>query len=299
VEEVFLACQPVVERHVHSEYAMRVERYFDETFDEWEAIYRRRTVWASIYQRRLRAAVESVDRLRLARGSVALDVGCGPGLGTVCLGRRGFTVHAVDVSRRMVDRTLARARRECVGAAVRGTVGDLRALAFSDGAFHLVLAVGVSEWLPSLEPALAEIARVLGPGGHLVMTADNSAALSYLLDPLSNPLVVPCKRALGRALRRLWPARSPMRTYARSAAALERALRRAELEPAGSSTLGFGPFTFLTRPLLPDGAGRALDRWLSALARPARSPLRGAGLVHVLVARKIVCPPFGQRRTID
>lgn len=264
---------------------MLVRDYFDATVDAWEAIYRRRTVYATIYQQRLRAALRCVDDLALGPGRAALDVGCGPGLATAHLARRGLAVDAIDTSARMVAITLARARAEGVAANVRGSVSDIRALPFADGAFDVVLVVGVSEWLASLAAPLAEVTRVLQPGGRLVLTADNSWGLSCLLDPLQNPLVVPIKRALGGALRRLRPARRPLRTYARSSRALKDALGRAGLIPTSASTLGFGPFTFLNRSLLSDGAGHALQRRLERLA-PHAPPLRAAGLVHLIVARK-------------
>ena len=264
---------------------MLVRDYFDATANTWEAIYRRRTLYAIIYRQRLRVALQRIDDLALGPGRAALDVGCGPGFGTAHLARRGFSVDAIDTSARMVALTLARARSEGVGANVRGSVSDIGALSFPDAAFDLVLVVGVSEWLASLERPLAEVARVLRPGGYLVLTADNSWGLSCVLDPLQNPFVVAIKRALGGALHRLWPARRPLRTYARSSRALRAALRRAGLTPTSASTLGFGPFTFLNRSLLPDPVGQALHRRLEGLARHA-PPLRAAGLVHIVVAHK-------------
>jgi SAM-dependent methyltransferase len=265
---------------------MLVKEYFDATVHAWEAIYQRGTVYSTIYQQRLRAALQSVDSLALGPGRRALDVGCGPGFGTAHLARRGFFVDAVDTSAKMVDLTLCRARGEGLHSHVRGSVSDIHALPFSDLAFDLVLVVGVSEWLASLEQPLREVARVLRPGGHLVLTADNSWALSCLIDPLHNPLVVPIKRALGAALRRVWPARRPLRTYARASTTLEAALLRAGLTPTAASTLGFGPFTFFNQSLLPDSIGQAVHRRLQALARHSVLPLRAAGLVHLLVARK-------------
>jgi SAM-dependent methyltransferase len=265
---------------------MLVREYFASTLPAWEAVYQRRTLYATIYQQRLSVALETIDELRLAPGSAALDIGCGPGMGTAGLLRRGFRVHAVDASPAMIARTLARVRSEGVPATVRGGVCDIHALPFRDAAFDLVLVVGVSEWLASLDEPLAEVARVLKMGGWLVLTADNSWALSCLLDPIQHPLVVPFKRAIGRILGRVWRSRRPLRTHARSARALERGLRRAGLVRWRSATLGFGPFTLFGRSLLPDGLGHALDRRLAALGRLPASPLRAAGLVHVVVAAK-------------
>lgn len=264
---------------------MLVRDYFDGTVQTWEAIYARPTLYATIYRQRLRAALRCIDDLGLGADRAALDVGCGPGFGSAHLARRGFCVDAIDTSPRMVEGTLGRARREGVASQVRGSVSDIRALAFADAAFDVVLVVGVSEWLASLERPLAEVARVLKPGGQLVLTADNSWALSCLLDPLQHPFVVPIKRALGGALHRLWPARRPLRTYARSSRALRSALGRAGLTPTSGTTLGFGPFTFFNRSLLSDAAGETVHRRLEALARHA-PPLRACGLVHIVVARK-------------
>jgi SAM-dependent methyltransferase len=264
----------------------RVGAYFEATLPRWETLYQERSVYATIYQQRLAAALSAVDALQLPPGSLVLDVGCGPGLGTVELARRGLQVRAVDGMAPMIEQTLARARRERVHALVRGTVADVRDLPFPRASHDLALLVGVSEWLPALERPLAEIARVLRPGGHLVLTADNSHALSCWLDPLDNPLLVPLKRALGRVVRRLAPGRQPLRTYARSSGELGVALEAAGMTVRAASTLGFGPFTLFTRPVLPEPLGHALHRRLSRLSQSRSSLLAGAGLVHVVVARR-------------
>jgi SAM-dependent methyltransferase len=266
---------------------MDVQTYFDATFPEWEEVYRRRTVYSIIYQERLSAALRSVDALRLPPRSTAVDIGCGPGFGTVGLARRGFRVHAVDTSSRMVELTLARAHRQGVGAAVEGSLSDIRALRLRASRFDLALVVGVSEWMETLAQPLDEVRRILKPGGTLVLTADNSWALSSLLEPLQNPLVVPVKRALGGVLRRLWPGWRPLRVYPRSRVALTEALSRAGLELRSSATLGFGPFTILNQRIVPEFVGQALHRRLQTLAEGSSGWLHDAGLVHVLVARKV------------
>lgn len=258
--------------------------YFTATLSDWETIYERRTVYATIYQQRLRAALHAVDALQLGAGRVAIDIGCGPGLGSAALARRGFCVHTVDTSAEMLARTRERLRDERLQA--RGTRCDVGALSFAGGTFDLVFVVGVSEWLESLERPLAEIARVLAPGGHVVMTADNRWALSCMVDPLQHPLVVPVKRALGVLARRLVARPRPLRTHSRSRRTLDRALRQAGLTATSFSTLGYGPFTVFNRAIVSEPVGHALQRGLAALARYGISPLRSAGLVHVVVARK-------------
>jgi SAM-dependent methyltransferase len=265
---------------------MVVRQYFAATLSNWEHVYRHRDVYATIYQERLQAALGLVDQLPLEPGRVALDVGCGPGFATTALATRGFSVHAADTVPEMVGLTLSRARTEGVRAHVCGSVCDIRALSFADASFDLVFVVGVSEWLDTLDGALAEVARVLKPAGHLVLSADNSWALCFLLDPLHNPLVVPIKRAIGAALRSVWTQRRVLRTHAYSSRVLDGALRRAGLTKRAALTLGYGPFSFFNRGVVPDRVGHALHRGLRALANGRLAVLRAAGLVHLVVASR-------------
>jgi SAM-dependent methyltransferase len=264
---------------------MLVGQYFAATVPSWEEIYRRPTVYSTIYQERLQTALRLVDTLALARPCQALDIGCGPGFGTVGLASRGLSVHSVDVVSEMVDITLRRARGEGVQARVRGAVSDIASLPFADGVYDLAFVIGVSEWLETLDPALSEVARVLKPGAHLVLSADNSWALASLLEPLQHPLVVPVKRALGRASRRIWPRRRLPRTRAYSMRELDAALQRAGLRIVRSLTVGFGPFSFfnwtLSEPL-----GLSLHRRLERLADRGMPLVRDAGLTHVILAQK-------------
>jgi malonyl-CoA O-methyltransferase len=57
----------------------------------------------------------------------------------------------------------AATRRAVPGAAV--TAGDAEALPFASGTFDLVVSTSALQWLPALDGALSEIARVLAPGG--------------------------------------------------------------------------------------------------------------------------------------
>lgn len=87
-----------------------------------------------------------------------LEVGPGPGEVSERIQRElGAQVVAIDVSERMVE--LAR------GRGVDARVGDVQELPFADDEFDLVVAAWVLFHLPDLDRGLAEIARVLRPGG--------------------------------------------------------------------------------------------------------------------------------------
>ncbi|GIF46623.1 methyltransferase family protein [Asanoa ferruginea] len=92
----------------------------------------------------------------------AVDAACGTGRHAFSLAAAGHAVVGVDSSPDM----LAVARRTVPGALfVRG---DARRLPVADGSVDLVTCALALTHLPALEPAFAEFARVLRPGGHLV-----------------------------------------------------------------------------------------------------------------------------------
>jgi SAM-dependent methyltransferase len=91
----------------------------------------------------------------------ALDLGCGDGALARTLARRGAFVVALDRD----PAALARAARHPRVAYVRG---DACATPFREGAFDLVTVVKSLHHLP-LEKALAEVARLVRPGGDTVI----------------------------------------------------------------------------------------------------------------------------------
>jgi len=122
------------------------------------------------------AIVEQRARTRAALavrpGEHGLDIGCGPGFLTCELarevGERGRVV-GMDTSADMLAAAGERARREGVGDRVLFPLGDAAQLPFRDGRFDFVVAVQVYLYVPEVERALAEAARVLRAGGRLAV----------------------------------------------------------------------------------------------------------------------------------
>jgi len=125
--------------------------------------------WASTYDRPgnglfayeepfVRAAVAELPAGRV------LDAACGTGRHSAWLAARGHQVIGVDSSPDM----LAGARVRVPAADLRE--GDLTALPVPDDHVDLVVCALALAHLPDLRPAFAELARVLRPGGHLVVT---------------------------------------------------------------------------------------------------------------------------------
>jgi SAM-dependent methyltransferase len=106
----------------------------------------------------LDVAFEAVTAVRPRR---VLEVGCGMGQFADRLAREsGAEVIATDLSGRMVELTRARD--------VEARVADVQSLPFADGEFDCAVANAMLYHVENLDRALAELARVLRPGGRLV-----------------------------------------------------------------------------------------------------------------------------------
>jgi ubiquinone/menaquinone biosynthesis C-methylase UbiE len=128
------------------------------------------------------AAFEALlDRGLLAAGSRALELGCGAGTYVRVLAKRGHPVVGLDYSLPSLRRAVA-ADVPRVG---RYVSGDASRLPFQDRSFQAVACIGVLQALEKPEPALAEIARILGPSGMAVVETLNPWSLLAALHRLS------------------------------------------------------------------------------------------------------------------
>jgi ubiquinone/menaquinone biosynthesis C-methylase UbiE len=264
-----------------------VDQRFQSTALYWQQVYETRDLDALIYQQRQAAALRLVEGLGLPSEAHILEVGCGAGFTATALAERGYRVKAVDRVPAMVDLTSQRATRAGVAEGIDASLGDVRHLAFPDGAFSVVLAIGVTPWLESLDDPLREMARVLKPGGHLVVSADNRWCLAHVLDPWLDPLLAPVTANLRRNLRRLRqrPGRA-VQASRHSIKGFDTSLSAAGLEKIAGLTLGFGPFSFLGRRLLPDHFGISVHQALQSLADRGCPVVRSTGAHYLLLARK-------------
>lgn len=111
-----------------------------------------------------RLILELMGDLKDAR---VLDVGCGDGVLTCVAASRGARVVGVDPDSSMLG--AARARADRAGVKADFLDGHIERLRFADASFDAVVAVTVLCFVSDASAALREMARVLRPGGRVVL----------------------------------------------------------------------------------------------------------------------------------
>jgi ubiquinone/menaquinone biosynthesis C-methylase UbiE len=153
----------------------KIEERFDRESSTWRDIYRRSGRNPFAYydkQYRKRYVLEMLGR---GEGR-ALDLGCGAGEFFEDLGRMGYSVIGADFSSEMV-----RLAVQAGGGKSFVVRADAGRTPFRRHSFRALIAVGLLEYLPADESALAEMLRIVEPGGKVVVTLRNKRCLERRL----------------------------------------------------------------------------------------------------------------------
>ncbi|HID56273.1 TPA: class I SAM-dependent methyltransferase [Candidatus Poribacteria bacterium] len=101
-------------------------------------------------------------------GDFILELGCGNGLSSMMLARRGYKVVGTDLSPFFLAESSG-----WIGPDLSYVACDALELPFKDESFDLVCSNELIEHLPDVRPALDEMARVVKPGGRIVIVGPN------------------------------------------------------------------------------------------------------------------------------
>jgi len=136
-----------------------------------DAFYRTRDVI-----RRRELALAALDA---QPADAVVDIGCGPGFYVAALAEQAASVTGIDPSAAM----LAMAARKTEGHSnVTLREGEASALPFGEASLDRALSVQVFEYIADIPAALAEIHRVLRPGGRVVLWDIDWTTLSWHAD---------------------------------------------------------------------------------------------------------------------
>ena len=140
----------------------------EQAYDRWAPIYD--LVFGGVFSKGRDAAIEATNKL----GGRVLEVGVGTGI-SLPLYAPHVRIFGTDISEAM----LAKAKQRVVEGRLKNIEGlavmDAEKLEFPDNSFDVVMAQYVVTAVPNPEAALDEFARVVRPGGELIILTRVSA----------------------------------------------------------------------------------------------------------------------------
>lgn len=110
-----------------------------------------------------------------------LEVGCGGGLICEELARRGATMVGIDPARAALETASEHARQDGLISRITYEQGSAEALPYAADSFQAIVCLDVLEHVRDLRQTIAEIARVLAPGGVFVFDTINRTLLARLV----------------------------------------------------------------------------------------------------------------------
>jgi|SRR5688572_27621964 len=214
-----------------------------------------------------------------------LDLGCAAGYEITVLRAAGFTVVGADYVHRML---LSSQRRFSKDPNVGLARADAEYLPFAASSFDHVVCLGVLEYLPDYGRALAEVHRVLKPGGAAVLALPSRRSLFHLSHTVEQATIGPLWRAAKRMLGKPLVAMVP--PHHQNTCIPSRFM--AELENVGLHPVDYANTCFFVSPL--DRLWPTVQERLALrLERFGRNPLLGwMGRQFMVAVRKRSKPGF-------
>ncbi len=239
--------------------------WFDHTAADWENQYAAPGLRGRQVQKRMSVSLEYLKDEELPSTARILVLGCGPGIVAERIASYGFRTYAVDFSSDLLARTQNRLKHTgCENAYI--VQADAHRLPFKKNAFDAIVCIAVITWVADPAKVLREIARVLRPGGTVIITVRNRCCIKNVFDPLFwvwqlIPDTVRAwvhgfiRRSKGERQEGLIPEAKQFWIHD-----FDKMLRNAGLVKIRWRTIQYGPFRLFTFPIFPIRARVAIDR---------------------------------------
>ncbi len=140
----------------------------EQAYDRWAPVYD--LVFGGVFSKGRDAAIEATNKL----GGRVLEVGVGTGI-SLPLYAPHVRLFGTDISEAMLNKARKRVAEQKLKNVEGLAVMDAEKLEFPDDSFDVVMAQYVVTAVPNPEAALDEFARVLRPGGELIILTRVSA----------------------------------------------------------------------------------------------------------------------------
>jgi ubiquinone/menaquinone biosynthesis C-methylase UbiE len=240
----------------------------------------------------LQFARAAIAQLGLSEGHSVLDVGAGSGGAALAMAEQGLRVTAVDASARMVERMKARAAERALS--IDAHAMDGQSVHFADGSFDAALSVLGITLFPNAERGLAEMRRVVRPGGRVSVvtwTQPQSYELAAELRAASQA-VWPEQPAAPLPAQLRYREEADFRALFRAAGLADPAIVTATARLEGPSArwlserIAFAPGMAAMLAGLGERAPAVLERFVANLeARLGQGPIRLSGVTFIGTAR--------------
>ena len=169
-------------------------------YARWAPVYY--LVFGALFNRGRRAAIDAAEQI----GGRILEVGVGTGISLPGYSSRN-RITGIDLSEAMLRKAQRRVADLSLTNVEKLEVMDAEHLSFPDASFDVVVANHVISTVPNPEAALGECARMLRPGGEMILLSriGADAGLRHLIELMLQPVV----RRLG------WRSEFPWNRFAR------------------------------------------------------------------------------------
>jgi ubiquinone/menaquinone biosynthesis C-methylase UbiE len=151
----------------------RMKQRASDQFEAWAHSYDRSLLQLFLFQPAYQAFLETIEQAAPDRGAPVdlLDIGCGTGTFAAMLAavRPNARVVGLDYAEQMARGAAAKAHQAQAHHRVRFLRGDSEHLPFADASFDFVTCSNSFHHYPHQQACVAEMARVLRPGGRLVL----------------------------------------------------------------------------------------------------------------------------------
>jgi phosphatidylethanolamine/phosphatidyl-N-methylethanolamine N-methyltransferase len=153
-------------------------------YARWAPVYD--LVFGAVFERGRRAAIAAAERI----GGRILEVGVGTGISLPGYSRQNRII-GIDLSEEMLRKARRRVAELSLTNVETLEVMDAEHLSFTDASFDAVVATHVISTVPNPEAALDECARMLRPGGEMILLSriGADAGLRHLVERLLQPIV--------------------------------------------------------------------------------------------------------------
>jgi len=159
----------------------------EQAYDRWAPVYD--LVFGGVFSKGRQAAIQATNKI----GGRVLEVGVGTGI-SLPLYSQNVRIFGTDISEAMLEKAKKRVAAQGLKNVEGLAVMDAEKLEFPDSSFDVVMAQYVLSAVPNPEAALDEFARVVRPGGELIILTRVSADagvrrfIEQTLQPVVRPL---------------------------------------------------------------------------------------------------------------